>query len=353
MNYLKLFPLTRNQKILFISIIFTVFAVLFYVFSKLPQGQSPIFTNTIPVIPNKTTKPEAEAITLDPIKVLNPEQKTIFNWGSVTINIPESMEIYSIDVPIINTGTISNLVGKLGFGKQDQQTDLPSGDLQFINNAGSLFISTNTDQISYFTSLDLPPHNLNISSSEIIGTARKILSDLFGESFALTLDKNPEIRYLVHNTTSVEVEPKEATMESANVIAISFKQIISNFPIVSLSQKGEVVSVAIDTTNKLYSIVVNGGYQKITETKKIPLISFAKLQENASNYSLRISHSKDLGSERGYTDAKQIKVTVKSIELGYFQLSNYILSPVFIVNGIMSASGLSAYPAIYILPATK
>jgi hypothetical protein len=353
MNYLKLFPLTRNQKILFFLIITTVVVVLFYIFSKIPQGESPIYTNTIPVIPTKTKRTEAEAVTLDPVRILNPEQKTIFNWGSVTTNIPESMGIYSIDVPIINTGTISSLIGKLGFSKQDQLTDLPEGDLQFINSANSLFVSTNTNQISYFTSLDIPPHNLNIPTSEAIVTAKKIISDLFGESFVLTLDKNPETRYFIHNPTSVEVEPKEATMESANVIAISFKQIISNFPIVSLSQKGGVVSVAIDTTNKLYSMIVNGGYQKVTEIKKDPLISFSNLMENATQQSLRISQSKDMNSERSFTDAKQINVTVKSVDLGYFQLNNDTLSPIYIINGIMSAKGLVEYPAIYIVPATK
>jgi hypothetical protein len=350
----KLFPLTDKQKVFwgFITVALIV-AVIYTISSRFPPKPSSNFTDTIPVIPIADTNQENNLITLDPVKILNPEQKISFNWGNIAPPIPESMEVYTINIPIVNDAIISNLISKLGFSNQDKQVGMPTGDIQLINNGGSLFASIKTNQISYFSNSILPQHTLNLSKDQAINSAREIISSLFGELFVSTLDNSPEVRHVIHLSTDVEIEPRDASVETANAVIISFRQDVHNFPIMSLSSKGEVISLILDTTNKLYSLLVSGGYQKITETKKTPLIDFAKLQENASIYSLRISHSKDMGSERGYTDVKQVKVVVKSVDLGYFQFNNSILSPIFIISGTMSAKGLIDYPAIYIIPATK
>ncbi len=352
MKKIKIPQLTTKQKFLLGLAIIGILVVILLIILRIPQGGSPAFTETVPVIPSTSTTSETEFAIIDPVRVLNPEQKIVFNWNNISPAIPKSMSIYSINIPIINDVTVSNMIDKLGFTSQDIQPGTTNSELQLINNNGSLFSTTKLNHLSYSSTLGLPEHNSNISSSEAVKKAQEIATTLFGNYFASTLVDSPKVTYFLHSSENVESEPKIVSMETANVILISFNQKVNEFPVVSMSRQGEVLSITIDTTNKLYSLYLSGGYQKIVENKKSPTISFDALKANAPKSSMRISQSTDMAAESGYTDAKVITIDVKSVNLGYFQYNNYSLSPVFIIRGDMSAKGLRNQEGIYIVPAT-
>ncbi len=352
MNNLNFSNLTKRQKILLgITIGFIVLFLL--VILLISSGKTPsIFVGTVPVIPTTTISPSKLVTTLDPVRAINPNQQISFNWNNVSPSFSESMNIYSVKQHVINNLTTSNLINQFGFANV-KYIESPNGDIQLGSDLGVLFISPDQKQIAYKSLLELPKHTANISSPDAIKTAISTITNLFGPSFSTTLDTDAEVQYLLYVPQDADELPALATIETANVIVINFIQNVNNYPLVNRSQKGEIVSVAIDTTSKIYGVIVKGGYQEIAFSKKATLISYSDLQKNAPQNAVRISESKDLGSERAFTDAKLINVNVESVEVGYFQIGNNTLTPVFIIKGVMSAKNIPAYPAVYIVPATE
>jgi len=350
MNIQQIFKSKSKVKgvvfVLFIVLIVIILSILRKV-SVIPP-KNPILT--VPIIPS--IAPNTLQAPLDTINPHNPIQKLVFIWGSNSPNIPPVLDNYYISVPLITDSSISIIANKLGFSLAEKSPNTSQNSSLWINNNSSLFGSPKQNQIFFNSTSKLSAHVNTITKDDAISISKNILTNLFDTSLLSTMDPNPNTQFLNLNL-ALEDDPSETTPELANIISVNFQQLINGKPLINLSKRGETVSVVIDTNKKLSLLNVYGGYKNLIQKGKSELIDFKKLIEIAPNNAIRISYSKDVPSEAAYTEAKTINITVKNIGLGYYQRADNSIFPVFVINGIMSARGLSEYPAVYIVPATK
>lgn len=341
----------KNKKIFFILVILVVILVPFMLirlFSK-SQVQVPL---TTPIIPTTTPTEVKVATPLDTINPHNPEQKLVFNWGTLSPVLPSTIKNYTIVTSLISPSIINNAANKLGFTALDKSRNTSDTSYLWFKDKISFFGSPKQNQIFFTSSIEVPKNSGIISMNEATAISSNIISNLFGETLLSTLSTNPEVRYL-DLQPRVEEEPLDASPGTANIINVNYQQVIDTLPLLSLSKKGETISVTIDTTKKLYLLSVHGGYLTLREDKTSESLSFSDLKTVAPSQAIRISQSKDIPSEAAFTKSKSVNVAVKSVGLGYFQRADNSLFPVFIISGNMSAKGLTEFPAIYIVLATK
>jgi len=351
MNTLNFIFNSKNKKILWVVFLILII-VIFYILRQLFFKDQLEKRITVPIIPPTTTITKVPQTPLDTSNPHNPTQKLVFNWGSVFPEIPQTMDNYLVSTPLITKSSISTMADKLGFTVSEISPYTDENSLLWINSNRSFFGSPKQNQILFNSTGETPKHLATISKDEALDISKKIISNLFGESLLSTLNINSEVKYLNLNPER-EDDPQETTPFFANIININFQQTIDRLQLLSLSKKGETISIAIDTNKKLYILYVYGGYQNLTKKETVNLIDFSRLIEIAPISAIRISQSKDIPSESAYTESKNIIINVKAISLGYFQRADNSLFPVFIINGNMSAKGLEEYPAIYIVPATQ
>lgn len=352
MNLLqKLYPRSKTQKIILVFSV-VVIAVLPFVLIKLFSKPQPIQTpQTVPVIPIITLDEPKVIIPLNTTNPHNPEQKLVFNWGSLPSQTFPTIKNYRISAALINTPIIMNAASRLGFTALEKSQNTSENSHLWLKNNMSFFGSTKQNQIMFISTSEIPKHTTNIRTDEAIAISQNIILNLFGETLIKTLNPTPEIKYLDLNP-QIEDEPSETTPELANIVNINFQQTIDNLPLINLSKRGETISVAIDTTKKLYLLYVYGGFLRLTENGETTPRTFSQLKESAPSQAIRISQSKDIPSEAAYTKVKTVNIAVKEVNLGYFQRADNSLFPVFIIKGNMSSKGLAEFPATYIVPAS-
>ncbi len=341
----------KNKRYLFVAVIIIILLVPFLLIKLFSKTQAPLPLTT-PIIPTSTPTGVKVTTPLDTTNPHNPEQKLVFNWGTLSPALPSTIKNYIISSPLINPSTINNAANRLGFTALDKSRDTSETSYLWLKDKISFFGSPKQNQIFFTSSIEVPKNSGVISINEATGIASNIVSNLFGETLLTTLSSTPEVRYL-DLQPRVEEEPLDTAPGTANIININFQQNIDSLPLLSLSKRGETISVTIDTTKKLYLLSVHGGYLTLKEDKSSELLTFSDLKSIAPSQALRISQSKDIPSEAAFTKSRSINVAVKSVSLGYFQRADNSLFPVFIINGNMSAKGLEEFPAIYIVPATK
>lgn len=341
----------KNKKLFFVIGIITLLLIPFLLirlFSK-PQTQIPLTTPVLPIVNPTEVKISTPLDTTNPH---NPEQKLVFNWGSLSPVLPSTIKNYTVATPLINPNIINNAANKLGFTALDKSRNTSDTSYLWLKDKISFFGSPKQNQIFFTSSIEVPKNSGIISMNEATAISSNIISNLFGETLLSTLNTNPEVRYL-DLQPRVEEEPLDASPGTANIINVNYQQVIDTLPLLSLSKRGETISVTIDTTKKLYLLSVHGGYLTLKEDKTTELLSFSDLKNVDPSQALRISQSRDIPSEAAFTKSKSVNVAVKSVGLGYFQREDNSLFPVFIISGNMSARGLTEFPAIYIVPATK
>lgn len=344
----KFFTNPKNKKniwIIFIVLIVIASYVLGQIFSGVRQQN----VLTIPIIPATITTMKEPPAPLDTTNPFNPEQKLIFNWGEVTANLPATITDYSSSLSLVNPNTITTVANKLGFTTLERSPYSDEKISLWNNDHASLFGSPEQNQILFNSTTELAEHSGTISKEEAILLARSVTSGLFGESLLVTFDPNPEVKHLLL-VSNTEDEPAETTPEKANLINVNFQQLIDKLPLITLSKKGETISVAMDTAKKIHLLYIYGGYQGLKAKGSISVPGISQLIETAPTKAMRISYSKDIPSESVFTDAKVINIKVESVEIGYFQRNDQTIFPVFIVKGIMSARGVDSFPATYIIP---
>lgn len=307
--------------------------------------------NTVPLIPKPTNKSQEQptAFNKNPFIL---DQKIIFTWKNEPPIIPDSVNRYNINTPLVNESNIVSLVKKFNFAPDNELKENTEGTHYWISKDANLFGSVNQNQISYLSKSEVPDHKKDISQTEAITTAKQIITELFGSKTTDSLETNPTVKYYKITKDNIEEEPQESNIKENNIILISFRQNNYGLPSVYKSRTGEIISIVIDTSNKLYSLNIHGGFDQTSPEESFKTITYKELQELAGTEALRITFSKDIGSERAYSDAKSVNVTVNSVGLGYFE-SNKKLEPVFIIEGVMSIKGTPPYPATYIVPARK
>ncbi|KKS94170.1 MAG: hypothetical protein UW68_C0041G0003 [Candidatus Collierbacteria bacterium GW2011_GWB1_44_6] len=340
----------KTKKTIFISSGIIALIIIYIAIKVLPEAQTRQRL-TIPVIV-PTVTPQKPFTPLDTTNPHNPEQKLVFNWGSVSPTIPNTMTNYSVKSPLINSASITVIANKLGFTTLERSTETDENSFLWMNDNYSLFGSPTQNQIMFNSVVELPQNNSVITQEEALSITRNVVSNLFGETVLSTFNPNAEIKYL-NLQQQTEEEPIETTPDKANIINVNFHQTINGLRLINLSRTGETLSVAIDTSKKLYLLYVHGGYLSLAENGQSSLINFSSLIDTAPTNAIRISYSKDIPSEAAFTEASIVNINVNSVTLGYFQREDNQIFPVFIIEGLMSAKGLSEYPATYIVPATQ
>jgi hypothetical protein len=307
-------------------------------------------TSTTPLISDNKNK-ENNIQPTEYINVLNPNQKNNVEWNNLEFNLPKTANSYKINTPIINESTIVSLANKLNFQASDKLTDVDKGTNYWINNSSSLFASTKQNEITYFLTTQIPPHSQEIEEIEAVQIARQIIIELFNQEFFDSLD-SPIVKYFNHQPKKIETEPVLVDKKSNNIIQIAFNQKILSSQIFNSSKTGEILYLTIDTTKKLHSLNIYGGYQNIEQNKTENIMNYEELKESFQKNATRLTNAKDIGSEKGLSTAEEIKINLKSIKLGYFEF-NSIYSPVFILEGTVSTKNNPIFPAIYMVPAVK
>lgn len=346
MNFKNIFQNPKN-KILRYFILVLPFLIIIILF---PKTNIKTAKTTIPLVPLITQK-STNKISLKNINNLNLEQKIIFDWNQIEPILPTKMNEYTVTTPIINTSTIISLANKFNFVSQDNSTEEDKSAFFWNNKTSSLFASTSQNQIFYRNNIEIPIHKLDISPEDSVMSSKEIINNLFGADFSNTLNDNPEIQYLNKIPNKIEEEPILVTNKENNLISIKFKQKIDNLPLVTQSRNGEILSIIIDTNKNLYSLNLYGGYSLISKQNEVKTLNLSQIKNLANTEALRITYSKNIGSENAYTKAKIINVSVTSIDTGYYQIDGLNIIPVYIINGVMSAKGVASYPATYIIPA--
>lgn len=352
MEKLKLFfSNPRNKRILLVILV--IFAIVIpYMLGKVITGKQRHSPLTIPIIPTATITPTGPIVPLDTSNPHNPTQRLIFNWGITTADFPDSIPDYTSTTPLVNPNAITSIANKLGYTALQQSPYVDGTFYLWGNESTSLFGSPSQNQILFSTTSPLPATTTIIPKEQALILTKSLLSGLLGESIVSTFDTNPEVQYLSFNPQGADEEPAKATPETANLININYHQLVDGRPILSLSPKGETVSVAMDTSKKLYRLNIYGGYQSLNKKGDMNVPSLSRLIEIAPTSAKRISYAENIEAEAAFTNSTVLNISVVSAEVGYFHREDQTLFPVFIIRGNMSARNLTSYPAIYIVPIT-
>ncbi len=248
---------------------------------------------------------------------------------------------------IVTENTIESLISNLNFYNQDQVKETVEGDYLWINNNGSLFISTNQKQIVYTTKNKLQNiPNIILSREEITNTAFNFVNILFGNKTALTLNKNPNIDFLYKETNTPEEEPLQAEYAKANLITISFNQILEELPVVTDSPNTQIIRITIDKNKKLIDLRVYGGYLNIKEIKSVSIPSLDNIDTKKLR---RITYAKDISSEKALSTTSNLSITAENVSLAYYYQNNDFLTPVILIKGKVKTNNLTE-PATFIYP---
>lgn len=307
-------------------------------------------TSTTPLISDNKNR-ENNIQIIKNTNVLNPNQKNNVEWNNLEFNLPKTANSYKINTPIINESAIVSLANKLNFQASDKLTDVDKGTNYWINNTSSLFASTKQNEITYYLTTQIPPHSQEIEEGEAVQIAKQIIIELFNQEFFDSLD-SPIVKYFNLQPKKIETEPVLVDKKNNNIIQIAFNQKILSSQIFNISKTGEILYLTIDTTKKLHSLNVYGGYQSIEQNKTENIMNYEELKESFQKNAIRLTNAKDIGSEKGLSTAEEIKINLKSIKLGYFEFNN-IYSPVFILEGTVATKNIPIFPAIYMVPAAK
>ena len=305
-------------------------------------------TETVPLISPNISK----ALTTDSSKqknIFNADQLINFIWTNNTPSLPQSMEEYYISTPLVNTANILSLANKFNFLSEDNISETEPGTYLWINKSGMLFGSIDQNQIGYSFTGNIPQHQNDISYNEAIEISKKIVAEKIKSDLVKSLDESPGVVYLTKKPESVEEEPLISNPKDNNLISVSYRQKISNFPLVTRSRFGEVITITIDTTKNLFLINIYGGFQAVSQKSSTKIPDYEKLKEFAGKEAIRITYAKDLGSEKELSSAKTVDVKVKNVSVGYYQENNASIIPVFIIDGTVATKGVVEYPAKYVV----
>jgi len=346
-NFLK--NVSRNK------IIFWVFVIvglsLLIITNLLTPKQSTEPTSTIPVIPSITPSDYLASEPLPAENIFNPKQKIIFNWSNPTPQIPETMNGYKITVPLINPGTIAKTSEILGFTVADTIKTLNNTSFMWRNDKSSLFASIDQNQI-FYTRSEIPSHTNTITRDDALVNSNLIINRLFGDTFTKNISNDISIRYLILVPGIFDAK-ETSDPTKANLIELGYRQTIDNFPVVALSTTPKVFTIVLDTQKNVYKIDVFGGFLGTEKTADIELIKYSELQLRAPEKSRRISAVASTSEETAFSKASTLNVTVKSVQLGYFQRSDNSLFPVFLLSGTMSAKNMPDVAAEFFVPAAR
>lgn len=349
-NFKKYTDIIISKKFVF-GFLIIFFFVLVFVISKLLPTREPQSPLTVPLITQAITPPSIEEAPLNTENPHNPTQRLVFNWGSINPDLPNKITGYKVVTPLVNSSTINVSANKLGFKALDKSMETDDSSPLWVKNDSMLAGNLELNQILYNSTSPIPESTKTITKDQAISTAVKIISDLFGSSVQSNIETNPETKYLKINIET-EDEPAEVAPEVANIINVNFYQTIDNLRLINLSKNGETISVAIDTTEKLFLLYVYGGYLNIDSVGEYNTLGYSRLKEVASGNAIRVSYSRNIDDEAAYTEARTVIVNVNKVSLGYFQRTDNTLFPVYIIEGQMSASNIEPFPATYIVPAT-
>lgn len=332
----------NTKKIIYISVAILPIIII-GILGKPLTKKSPETTKV--VIP----KSNSNSFTYKPNNdITNPSQAIKLNLSKTTPDIKtEPLNLYEVVSPLVSENLADQLISNLNFYDTDKIKDTPQRDHIWINDTGSLFLSTNQNQIVYTNDKNYKEiSNSELNNNEIVEIARKHIQTLLGQKTLETLSPNPLIQYIYINPSSIEVEAESVEYNKANLIVVSFSQTLNSLPVVTNSPNTEIIRLTINKNKKLADLRVYGGFLTTKETK----ISGIPSLENFDSSKLhRLTYSEDISSEKLFLESKNLTLNAEKTSLAYYYQNNDFLVPVILLRGSINANKVSE-PATYIYP---
>lgn len=332
----KLFLLTGATILSIVLIIFTA-----SVFPKKPKTPS----STIPVL---TTTPKITPF-VGPITTEEPLPTPTLSirWTNREVSIPDSLEIYSIKLPLISPGKADSISQKLGLNTSDEQPSID--DSLRTWNKGEISLSTNfLDNELIFSSGNVPTTQSSVYTEDsYLLAANNYLQNIFGSAFTKTLEKQ-SVAYLKQQNFYTVLSPAN----EATLVRVSYYQTINSYPLATISQSGAVVTILLDKNLGLNGLTVKDAFSSITSLGKFNTVPLSEQIKNANAAAIRINASSYYDIAIDTVSAKNITFNQTTVRVAYLAYNKQYI-PVYLLEGTVKTSVTSEQPGLYILPATK
>ncbi len=325
--------ITQSPKILVLVGIFLFFfiIVLIILFSGKPTEKDA--TSITP-----TPTPVVGIITMEE-PVPTPTLKIV--WTTQDLNVPETMDIFSIKNPLINQKTGDLLAQKLGFESSNEQESI-SENLRIWSKGSASIILNFEDNLLQYSAGTLPQLAVqNVTDDTYFVTARNYSQNVFGIGTAQGL--------INHSVTYLDEHDAPISSDKAVVIRVSFYQSVNVLPVATISQSGAVFTLYLDKKLSLLSMSVKNAYSELSSLGKFKTTPLVDLISNSDSMALRInaSSNQDISSEM--VSSKTITFNQASAQTAYLSKENQLI-PVYLLSGTVRAGIVQNQPGLYILP---
>jgi hypothetical protein len=335
----------HSPKLLVLSIL-TLFSLIIIILTATTAGpkiQGPI--STVPVISTSPTPiPTLGAIVKEePF----PTPSLSIKWTSKEVDIPASLEIFTINQPLISSKNADSIAQKLGFSSQEEQPEI---DENFrVWQKGNVGLSTNfTDNELIFSSLNLlPPKNNNYAEDSYYLAADNYLQNIFGDKFTQTLSRQT-ITY--HNSKSESVTTVPSA--DADIVRVSYYQNIGEYSLTTISETGAIITLLLDKNLGLNVLTVKDAYINITPVGEYKTIPLSELIDSANTTAVRIDISPYADVAADLVSAKTINFNQASVKVAYLAYKKQLI-PVYLLEGTVKTSVTPEFPGLYVLSAIK
>lgn len=332
----KLLLLTGATILSLVLIIYTASG-----FQKKPKTPS----STIPFL---TTTPKITPF-VGPITIEEPFPTPTLNilWTNKEVEIPSSLDIFSIKQPLINIRIAASISQKLGFSTTDEQESIDENFKAWTKGDISMTINLLDNELIFYSGNVPTAQSSNYSEDSFFLAANNYIQNIFGSAFAKTLEKQ-SISYLKQQNFYSFLSPAN----EATLVRVSYYQTIDPYPLATISQSGAVVTILLDKNLGLNSLTIKDAFSSITSLGKFNTVPLSEQIKNANATAIRINASEYGDIAIDTVSAKNITFNQATVRVAYLSYNKQYI-PVYLLEGTVKTSVTSEQPGLYILPATK
>ncbi len=319
------------------AITLLIIGLIAYLVIQNPPTQIPSQPSPIPQI---TASPIPLPQASSPLQ--NQDQGLIISWQTQPPQLPDKLNLYKIQTPLINNSSSQTIAQNLGFSNQDLVANQPPF-LVWSKPPHSLSVNLNSNQLTF-----------NNSSPQLP------ISE-FPNNQIIKQNITERLNQILNSPSQLQVIGEPVILDSSNyqndqpdkLRSLFFTQSPDNLPIYTTTTNNAPIIVIFDSQLNIKYLEILGGFQTITSISTSSPASYSNLQQTAPQKAQRLPSTNLIKQEKQLNSASQLNLTVQDIRLSFFfdpQNPN-LLQPVYSLTGPLSTNDLNFPQSRFIVPA--
>lgn len=332
-----------SRKLIVVSLLFVLsLMIIFYTFISSKTSKNSPLSNII----SPTPTPTAYLGIISQSEPFPTPSLTI-NWSSQSVDIPSSMDIYSVSQPLINPKNADILVQKLGLNSSTEQPTIDQNFRSWSSGNSSLSLNFQDNELIFSAGGNPQTVGQVHTEDEYFLAAKNYLLNLFGSTFSDSLIRQGLTYHKVQGFDTVPT-----TVGDSTLVRITFYQSLNKFPLATTSETGTPITIFLDKNMGLNTLKIKDAYVGIVSLGHFSTLSLSATLKDANTTALRINASPYYDIAVDTAAAKNINFNQSSVQVAYYSY-NHQYVPVYLLEGTVKTSNTTDQPGLYILPATS